>query len=151
MSNISKYLPILIVIGSMFIITKSFNVFARTIAETEVKPVISSSTKEQDISNFLINLKTAINKDDRKAVAKLIKFPLKRCVLRKKIITLNKSEFLENYERIVTESVKREINEITMNDVYDAKIKGFSVPGGIWFDIYTHGINSKTEIKSVTA
>lgn len=126
----TNYLSILFLITLIFINTKPINIFAK-----EINNLTSADAKA--IEKLLIELKSAINKDDVEAVASMIDFPLYRLVLRNKEVILDKKDFLYNYKRIVTEQVKRAINEATLEDIsYDPKYS-FAMPGGIWFEDYS--------------
>ncbi len=69
----------------------------------------SAGTTREDVSAFLARLQKTVASDDRAAVAKLVEFPLRAWNGKATGAVRNRQEFLAQYPRIFTASLKQTI------------------------------------------
>jgi hypothetical protein len=104
---------------------------------------IDSSTRPdcRRAIKFFLQLQDAIKRDDRKAVSSMISFPLLVTLDGRKARIRNTREFLRNYDKIMTTSVRCAIVRSNSSDVW-GKYSGFTIGSGtLWWD----GVIPKSE------
>jgi hypothetical protein len=83
---------------------------------------------------FLGKLQTAFERNDRKAVASLVHYPLLTTLNSKKVHIASRDQLLTHYDEIFDAGVRCAVRNSTASDVW-GNWQGFTIPSGaIWFD-----------------
>ena len=92
-----------------------------------------AATDRAAVAEFLTALQTAVAKDDRDAVAELVRYPL-RVGSRKRLISVgSRQEFLRRYPMIFTERVKASVAAARLETLF-ANWQGVMFDSGrVWF------------------
>ena len=91
--------------------------------------------------DFLGKLRNAVQRNEKKQVASMVRYPISIHFADKTTVIRNADEFTRNYRRIVSDSVKAEIIDEKSSRCLFANSQGFMVGDGeVWFQEFPQGV-----------
>jgi hypothetical protein len=91
--------------------------------------------------DFLGKLRNAVQRNEKKQVASMVRYPISIHFADKTTVIRNSDEFTRNYRRIVSDSVKAEIIDEKSSRCLFANSQGFMVGDGeFWFQEFPQGV-----------
>jgi hypothetical protein len=91
--------------------------------------------------DFLGKLRNAVQRNEKKQVASMVRYPISIHFADKTTVIRNSDEFTRNYRRIVSDSVKAEIIDEKSSRCLFANSQGFMVGDGeVWFQEFPQGV-----------
>jgi hypothetical protein len=83
---------------------------------------------------FLLSLRDAVKSNDKVKVANMIQYPLRIGTRKRELRVHNSAEFIENYNAIMTETIKSRILDEKSSRCLFANFQGFMIGDGeVWF------------------
>jgi len=103
----------------------------------------------EEMGHFLSELKTAVAKDDKRRVARIVRYPLSFSTADAKFTIRSEQEFLEKYDQILPVQLRDLLLRQETRCISRVGATGFTIgTGQVWFDRFQDG---KVTIFGVTA
>ena len=101
----------------------------------------NSGYSNEEILLTYFKIKKFIETDDKEAMANLIMYPIKYEENDKFIKVYNKEQFIENYDKIITDEIRKVVSESDYKEIFSNWQGAMLGSGKIWFTSYIIGIN----------
>lgn len=101
----------------------------------------NSGYSDEELLITYFKIKKLMELDDEKALADLIMYPIMYTEDDKSIKIYNREQFIENYDKIVTDDVKKAVLESSYKEIFSSWRGCMLGDGEVWFTNYIIAIN----------
>ncbi|MGB3366597.1 MAG: PliI family lysozyme inhibitor of I-type lysozyme [Acidaminobacteraceae bacterium] len=101
----------------------------------------NSGYTDEEILVAYFKIKKFIELEDKEAMANLVMYPIMYEENEKYIKVYNKEQFIENYDKIINDEVKRVVSESNYKEIFTSWRGAMLGSGEVWFTSYIIGIN----------
>lgn len=106
----------------------------------EISYTNSGYTDEEVLITYF-KIKKFIELEDKEAMADLVMYPIMYDENDKYIKVYNREQFIENYDKIITDDVKKVVSESNYKEIFSSWRGSMLGSGEVWFTSYIIGIN----------